>query len=136
MMDVYDWKPSARSIKVTVLPICRSHVCAMKVREAARVGRKKAIKQNSNAMKHEMFQCYKCRKFEPTDGPTFLKCARCRVAFYCSRECQAQGWGKHKAECKAKFRGKLSKEERTMNVASMYTMDVDETHKDEGEQKT
>eukprot|EP00049_Salpingoeca_infusionum_P018607 m.357967 g.357967 ORF g.357967 m.357967 type:complete len:204 (+) comp18000_c0_seq1:1104-1715(+) len=28
------------------------------------------------------------------------RCARCRVVFYCSRDCQTKHWGKHKTECK------------------------------------
>ena len=32
-------------------------------------------------------------------APSFRKCARCRHARYCSRECQLQDWPEHKARC-------------------------------------
>lgn len=38
--------------------------------------------------------CGTCR------GPARLVCARCKQKHYCSRLCQENGWGLHKAECK------------------------------------
>lgn len=46
--------------------------------------------------------CAHCHKQEPTRG-AFQCCALCRVAHYCSRECQTAGWtAGHKRECKGK----------------------------------
>eukprot|EP01104_Vermistella_antarctica_P018771 TRINITY_DN7083_c0_g2_i1.p1 TRINITY_DN7083_c0_g2~~TRINITY_DN7083_c0_g2_i1.p1 ORF type:complete len:179 (+),score=23.59 TRINITY_DN7083_c0_g2_i1:294-830(+) len=32
--------------------------------------------------------------------PTFKRCSRCRVTYYCSRECQLKHWSVHKKTCK------------------------------------
>lgn len=46
--------------------------------------------------------CAQCRKQEPTRG-AFQCCALCRVAHYCSRDCQMAAWkAGHKRECKGK----------------------------------
>lgn len=44
--------------------------------------------------------CASCRAFEPV-GVNFKCCARCRVPFYCSVECQRRHWkqGGHKEQC-------------------------------------
>ncbi|KAF9207771.1 hypothetical protein BGZ49_010593 [Haplosporangium sp. Z 27] len=42
-----------------------------------------------------MAKCYRCSK-EQTD---LKRCSKCRVATYCSRECQKEGWKAHKKQC-------------------------------------
>jgi hypothetical protein len=34
------------------------------------------------------------------NGWKLLKCSRCKLRAYCSRECQAADWPTHKAPCK------------------------------------
>jgi hypothetical protein len=41
--------------------------------------------------------CRGCRK-SAADAALF-DCAACRLAKYCSKECQVQHWPKHKEEC-------------------------------------
>ncbi|KAK9820089.1 hypothetical protein WJX72_006020 [[Myrmecia] bisecta] len=64
-----------------------------------------------------------CQGFEPDDGepfnpdfelecanceataaekqlPTLLKCGRCKIVYYCSKECQKTNWKIHKIYCK------------------------------------
>ena len=45
--------------------------------------------------------CLTCRKLAASNGEPLLKCSRCKVARYCSRECQKKGWieGGHKRIC-------------------------------------
>ena len=38
--------------------------------------------------------CVVCEK------ATKNSCARCRLVYYCSRDCQAKDWPKHKSKCK------------------------------------
>ena len=38
-----------------------------------------------------------------TGTPADKKCAGCRVAIYCSKECQRAGWGDHKPKCQQLF---------------------------------
>lgn len=42
-----------------------------------------------------MHACACCRAV----GPGYKACMRCRAVRYCGRECQAQHWKRHKAEC-------------------------------------
>ena len=37
----------------------------------------------------------------PSEGVRFKNCGKCYKAFYCSKKCQAQHWGKHKHLCAA-----------------------------------
>jgi hypothetical protein len=43
--------------------------------------------------------CNHCEKFEKLDGSTLMKCQRCKIAYYCNRECQAANWKNHKTMC-------------------------------------
>jgi len=39
--------------------------------------------------------CHKCSK----EGVNYSKCDRCKIAYYCSRECQVNNWCEHKYIC-------------------------------------
>ena len=42
--------------------------------------------------------CFHCQKLK--ERSTLMVCSRCRVAQYCSRECQVAAWSRHKeGEC-------------------------------------
>lgn len=45
--------------------------------------------------------CVVCWKQEDEEGLIRLRCSKCKVAYYCSRECQMHHWDAHKALCKA-----------------------------------
>lgn len=44
--------------------------------------------------------CGFCKKEEPEDV-LFSRCAKCRMVYYCGRDCQVKGWKTHKRVCKA-----------------------------------
>jgi hypothetical protein len=44
--------------------------------------------------------CGHCEKRETLDGTKLMKCQRCKVAYYCNRECQVADWKGHKKMCK------------------------------------
>jgi SET domain-containing protein len=44
--------------------------------------------------------CY-CKKLETQmDNALLMKCQRCKIAYYCSKECQVADWKRHKRPCK------------------------------------
>jgi len=47
--------------------------------------------------------CYFCEKTKKqTDNSAFQQCAKCRIAIYCSKDCQINHWNKHKKLCRIK----------------------------------
>jgi hypothetical protein len=71
--------------------ICDSPVCRAK---AAKAREGKA--SNTGAR-----MCGACRKFEPPGALSLMKCARCKVVFYCDADCQKKHWKEHRPMCKA-----------------------------------
>ena len=43
--------------------------------------------------------CHTCGKTEADIHCKLMMCGRCKIAKYCSRECQANNWREHKYEC-------------------------------------
>lgn len=64
------------------------------------------------------------KKFCSTCGSTFQiqRCAACRVAGYCSKECQKSDWSSHKKECKRLRRIKSGPGITWDELESMYPM--------------
>jgi len=46
-------------------------------------------------------RCAHCSRKTTAAGEKLMRCARCRRAFYCSKECQHASWTAHRADCKA-----------------------------------
>ena len=44
-------------------------------------------------------RCHKCDKTGRRKKDKLSKCGRCQAITYCSRECQAEDWPRHKANC-------------------------------------
>ena len=42
---------------------------------------------------------YRCHKCDKTGQEKLSKCGRCEAITYCSRECQAEDWPRHKDNC-------------------------------------
>jgi hypothetical protein len=54
--------------------------------------------------------CHHCKKTETQmDGVLLMKCKRCKLAYYCSKECQVADWKSHKKVCKALVSGRVSR---------------------------
>jgi hypothetical protein len=43
--------------------------------------------------------CRHCDKMETLGGAKLMKCQRCKVIYYCSKQCQIADWKKHKKSC-------------------------------------
>jgi hypothetical protein len=50
--------------------------------------------------KEKWRNCASCNKYEPTGGPKFPECARCKLAVYCGKDCQRNHWPEHRQMCK------------------------------------
>jgi len=44
--------------------------------------------------------CLVCGQWEELGKPRYQKCGKCKVKYYCSRECQVGDWKEHKKLCK------------------------------------
>jgi uncharacterized C2H2 Zn-finger protein len=60
--------------------------------------------------------CRHCKKIETRDGRKLMKCQRCKVAYYCNKECQAADWKSHKKLCKEL--GSANKEHSAFNTSN------------------
>jgi hypothetical protein len=65
--------------------------------------------------------CSHCEKGEEEmDGAILMKCQRCKLAYYCNKECQVADWKRHKETCKAISSG--NNEIRSNQKTSQTTM--------------
>ncbi|KAF8892376.1 hypothetical protein CPB85DRAFT_244813 [Mucidula mucida] len=48
--------------------------------------------------------CEKCRKRPDQNGKGYSHCSSCKIAVYCSRDCQTSHWKVHKALCHARVK--------------------------------
>ena len=59
---------------------------------------------NQVRLKHEIWVgtddenlCRRCEKIRKSTGSGF--CGKCKLVFYCSKDCQVKDWKRHKEEC-------------------------------------
>ena len=73
-----------------------------------------AVSSTSNAW------CLRCERH----GSSFQRCSRCKLAYYCSRECQSRDWGTHKCCCEngaaAEQAEAVPSEESTVPIRVVY----------------
>ena len=53
-----------------------------------------------------MFSCFNCGKENANK-----KCSKCKSVWFCSKECQVEGWKKHKKNCNEVIWDKKDEEE-------------------------
>lgn len=74
-------------------------------------------------------KCATCNTLDKVSGGSIelMTCSRCELTFYCSRDCQAKDWGKHKGLCKGLRQALLNKQNNKPileNVLDMKQMTV------------
>jgi phage FluMu protein Com len=68
-------------------------------------------------------RCHHCEKLESQmDGTLLMKCSRCKVTYYCSKDCQVIDWKIHKKMCKVLGSGIVSRSKfkTAQNTASAF----------------
>jgi hypothetical protein len=64
--------------------------------------------------------CNHCRKCETQmDSVKLMKCQRCKLAYYCSKECQVANWKSHKKMCKALSSSTESSSEQKTSILTI-----------------
>ena len=53
--------------------------------------------------------CASCWKRADPNNDSFKRCARCKSAWYCSKECQVKHWASHKSDCLGKAPATIQK---------------------------
>jgi len=77
---------------------------AQKLISKLKIKKRNKFKQEKTVRKKTKCSAYGCEKTDmPGDKNRFLCCSKCKIAYYCSKKCQAQHWKDiHKTECKQK----------------------------------
>jgi hypothetical protein len=66
-------------------------------------------------------RCCNCEKTETQmDGALLMKCQRCKVVYYCSKECQVADWKSHKEKCKALSSGSVNRSALKTSQTTTY----------------
>ena len=74
--------------------------------------------------------CRKCNKVETSEEfqNSLMQCSRCRMAYYCSKECQKDDWKSHKPFCrpvgKADVRASNASENTLLSFAKKHFVDI------------
>jgi len=74
--------------------------------------------------------CRYCNKLEMSEEGqnALMQCSRCRMAYYCSRECQVADWKDHKKSCvavtKADTKSNDVSDQTVLNFAKRYYVDI------------
>jgi hypothetical protein len=77
----------------------------------------------SNDISNSAKMCRQYEKIEAQmDGAKLMKCQRCKVAYYCSKECQVADWKHHTKECSAVI--SWNQESRSTLQTSATTMEA------------
>jgi MYND finger len=101
------------------------------VRQLAKQTRCNCLDQMAKETKSQakIGSCEACRKLLPRKDQ--LQCSRCRVFYYCSRECQMADWKQHKWMCKL-YSAKVDKTEHA-KVDKTEHAKVDKTEHSKGD---
>jgi hypothetical protein len=75
---------------------------------------------NSNGDRNDPKVCNHCVKYEKLGGAKLMKCQRCKVIYYCSKECQVANWKSHKKTCKAISSSAVSQSAQKTSHATMW----------------
>jgi tetratricopeptide (TPR) repeat protein len=67
------------------------------------------------------YSCVTCGVTKGKDSTNLMKCGRCKLVSYCSRDCQQKDWKSHKKFCKTVTSTQKPKVGATCQSASKYT---------------
>ena len=93
------------------LPVCSDKMCEAEAHRVTKQTFKKMYKnftkidgeEYTKLKKKSLIRyCACCNRTEEKSGPALSKCSRCKIFYYCNRDCQVKHWNEgHKKTCKA-----------------------------------
>ncbi len=94
--------PGCLAVNNTLLPVCKSLLCARRAKTALEAYRQKpSLHQGRVTLGPEILSCRTCFR-DYSDTMPLQACARCGATLYCSPECQKINWKFHKQQCKGR----------------------------------
>ncbi|KAI9016874.1 hypothetical protein DFJ74DRAFT_678661 [Hyaloraphidium curvatum] len=96
-VQTIDWREGSWTVRSVVFPSCEP--CSSVVHKRGSSWQKwNGLEQDGKRIKATQV-CNGCGACS-TDKSNFQRCSRCKVASYCSRECQRDHWSEHKKICR------------------------------------
>lgn len=136
---------SKNSFIVQTLPEIRSKLMAGKNwRQIAQTQAEKFFNKNAASAKEDLNRIMNLYtqdvfeefmddpKCEECGDPATMRCSKCKLAWYCSRDCQLRQWKKHKPICKMFTEAKNREEEANANIKSNIREEAEKKAKKKG----
>lgn len=80
-------------VDLLAIPVCKKDACQILAKQTT-----------DQALGHKLGNsrvrlCRNCDTWEGKELLPFKACSRCKVVYYCSKECQVEDWAEHKPSC-------------------------------------
>jgi len=61
--------------------------------------RPRTVLSEGGSVGYTVKMCRKCNKKNDVESEKFKVCSRCKISYYCSKDCQVADWALHKTQC-------------------------------------
>ncbi|KAI9011606.1 hypothetical protein DFJ74DRAFT_684072 [Hyaloraphidium curvatum] len=91
--------PRVKALVLDIWPSCSDAHCLRSLMKLMNKDARDRLEADPKSMTPRCYQC----GFSPEGGQASMKrCSRCKIACYCSVECQRAAWPSHKKMCRPK----------------------------------